>query len=123
MGYYRQIIYDWVLARTNNATSASNCVKVTLLTHLKATNVKAKGSWEPNEDCPHNKCKRGALYLAMARELGWTQRRPLLPPSAGIGNDANEDGFSDDVHTAANAMWPGDEHDLPLPLPSAANCP
>ena len=44
-------------------------------------------------------------------------------PSAGIRSDANEDGFYDDVHTAANAVWPGDDHDLPLPLPSAANCP
>jgi hypothetical protein len=79
MCYYRQIIHDWVLHRTASADKASNAVRVALLAHLKEhAEVSKKGKWEPNEDSPHNKCKRRAYYYAPALELDWTMRRALL---------------------------------------------
>ena len=118
MGYYRQIIHDWVLHRTASVEKASNAVRLTLLAHLKEhTEVSKKGKWEPDEDSPHNKCKRWAYYYALALELDWTMRRALLDEADGDG-DAY-DGYSAKVHAAVNAMWPGDDHALPLPIDHA----
>ena len=113
LGAYRTVIYNWVNLRGGSSEDSSLAVKNTRLCYLKETEVGKKGKWSPNKQNPTNKCKRWVYYLWLARQLGWTERRVVLGESDGHGGSA--DGFSHLVHLAVNHMWPGDEHDPPIP--------
>jgi hypothetical protein len=116
-GIYRHIIYQWVLRRTQSKDTASHAVKLTLLWHLKQTDLDGRGDWRPDRDSPYNSCTRWAYYSAVATLLGWTERRGVLSKDDGDGTEANGDGYSFLFHMAVFGMWPGKEcHDPSIPI-------
>ena len=64
MGFYRNVIYQWVLRRGYGASTASEAVKLMLLYELKQGDLRGKGVWRPNSDSPFNKSKCWAYNLA-----------------------------------------------------------
>jgi hypothetical protein len=113
-GTYRRIIFDWALGKSGSEVTASEVVKLTLLSHLKSACISKKGAWQPNAEEPHNKSLRWAFYYSVASLLSWTERRAVL--NAEFGDGDPEDGFSAAFHEAANNLWPGLEYDPPVPL-------